>query len=37
MNVFRMILTINSDYFLKQLQPVDLCNVEVLCFLCGTD
>jgi hypothetical protein len=32
-----MILTVNSDYFLKQRQPVDLCNGEVLCFLCGTD
>jgi hypothetical protein len=35
--VFHMILRINSDYFLKQRQPVDLCNGEVLCFLCGTD
>jgi hypothetical protein len=32
-----MILRINSDYFFKQRQPVDLCNGEVLCFLCGTD
>jgi hypothetical protein len=32
-----MVLTINSDYFLKQRQPVDLCDGEVLCFLCGTD
>jgi NADH:ubiquinone oxidoreductase subunit E len=34
-----MILTVNSDYFLKPVnrQPVDLCNSEVLCFLCGTD
>jgi hypothetical protein len=32
-----MILTVNSDYFLKQRQLVDLCNGEVLCFLCGTD
>jgi hypothetical protein len=35
--VFCTILTINIDYFLKQRQPVDLCNGEVLCFLCGTD
>jgi hypothetical protein len=35
--VFRMILTVNSDYFLKQRQLADLCNGEVLCFLCGTD
>jgi hypothetical protein len=34
---FRMILRLNSDYFPKQHQPVDLCNGEVLCFLCGTD
>jgi hypothetical protein len=34
---FRMILTVNSDYFLKQRWPVDLCNGEELCFLCGTD
>jgi hypothetical protein len=32
-----MILSVNSDYFLKQGQPVDLCNGEELCFLCGTD
>jgi hypothetical protein len=25
-----MILNVNSDYFLKQRQPVDLCNGEVL-------
>jgi hypothetical protein len=31
------ILTVNSDYFLKQRQPVDLYNGEVRCFLCGTD
>jgi hypothetical protein len=31
------ILTVNSDYFLKQRQPTDLCNGEVWCFLCGTD
>jgi hypothetical protein len=35
--VFRMILSINNDYFLKQHQPVDLWNGEVLCFLSGTD
>jgi hypothetical protein len=33
--VFRTILTVNSDYFLKQRYPVDLCNGEVRCFLCG--
>jgi hypothetical protein len=33
---FRMILNVNSDYFLKQRQPVDLCNGEVWCFLCST-
>jgi hypothetical protein len=32
-----MILAVNKGYFLKQYQPVDLCNGEVLCFLCGTD
>jgi hypothetical protein len=32
-----MILTVNSDYFLTQCQPVDLYNGEELCFLCGTD
>jgi hypothetical protein len=32
-----MILAVNSDYFLKQRQQVDLCNGEVLYFLCGTD
>jgi hypothetical protein len=32
-----MILSVNSDYFLKQHQLVDLCNGEALCFLCGTD
>jgi hypothetical protein len=32
-----MILTVNSDYFLKLHQPVDFCNGEVLCFLRGTD
>jgi uncharacterized protein with PQ loop repeat len=35
--VFHMIIRINIDYFLKQHQPVNLCNAEVLCFLCGTD
>jgi hypothetical protein len=34
---FRMILRINSDHFLKQHQPVDLCNGEVWCSLWGTD
>jgi hypothetical protein len=32
--MFRKILTVNSDYFLKQ---VDICNGDALCFLCGTD
>jgi hypothetical protein len=32
-----MILTVNSDYFLKQHWPNYLCNGEELCFLCGTD
>jgi hypothetical protein len=32
---FRMVLTISSDYFLKQHWPVDICNGDVLCFLCG--
>jgi hypothetical protein len=32
-----MFLTVNSDYVLKQRYPVDLCNGEELCFLCGTD
>jgi hypothetical protein len=27
----------NSDYLLKWRQPVDLCNGEVWCLLCGTD
>jgi hypothetical protein len=34
--VFRMIVRINSDYFLKQRKPVDPCGGEELCFLCGT-
>jgi hypothetical protein len=34
---FHTILTVNCDNFLKQHEPVDLCNGEVLCFLCGTD
>jgi hypothetical protein len=37
MYVFRMILSVISDYFLKQRQPVDLCNGEVFCFPWGTD
>jgi hypothetical protein len=32
-----MILSVNSYYFRKQRKPVDLCNGEVWCFLCGTD
>jgi hypothetical protein len=35
--VFHTILRINSDYFLKQHQPIDICNGEVLCFLCGAE
>jgi hypothetical protein len=34
---FRTILRENSDHFLKQHFPANLCNGEVLCFLCGTD
>jgi hypothetical protein len=30
-------LKVNNDYFLRQRLPVDLCNGEELCFLCGTD
>jgi hypothetical protein len=32
-----MVLSVNSDYFLKQRQVVDVCNGEVWCFLRGTD
>jgi hypothetical protein len=32
-----MILSVNRDYFLKHHQSLDLCNGEVLCFLCGTE
>jgi hypothetical protein len=28
-----LIFTVNSDYFLKQHYPTDLCNGEVLCSL----
>jgi hypothetical protein len=36
--LFRLILTLNSDYFLKQpLTSWSLCNGEVPCFLRGTD
>jgi hypothetical protein len=35
--VSHLISSVNTDYFLKQRYPVDLCNSEVLCFLCGTD
>jgi hypothetical protein len=34
--MFRMILSVNTDYFLKHTYPVDLCNGN-LYFLCGTD
>jgi hypothetical protein len=33
--VFRMILSINNDYFLKQSWRADLCHGEVLCFVWG--
>jgi hypothetical protein len=36
-HAFRVILTVNSCYFLNQLQPVDLCIGEVLFFLCATE
>jgi hypothetical protein len=29
LTVFRILLVVNSDYCLKQLQPVDCCNGEV--------
>jgi hypothetical protein len=35
--VFRMILSVNRDYFLQQRKPVDIRNGEVWCFLSGTD
>jgi hypothetical protein len=35
--VFRMILTINSDHFPKQHQPVDLCNGHAEWFLSKTE
>jgi hypothetical protein len=35
--MFRTILSVNSDYFLKQRLPLYLCNGKELCFLCGTD
>lgn len=34
---FRMILTVISDYILKQNWLVDPCFGKVLCFFCGTD
>jgi hypothetical protein len=34
---FYRILRVNSDYFLEPIQPLDLCNGEVLCFLWSTD
>jgi hypothetical protein len=30
---FYVVLTVNTDYFLKQHYPVDLCNGEVWCSL----
>jgi hypothetical protein len=35
--LFRMILKLNSDYFLKQRQPVNESNRDERCFLCGKD
>jgi hypothetical protein len=35
--IMLVILTVNSDQFLKQHYPVDLCNGEVWCSLWGTD
>jgi len=29
-----MVPTVNSDYFLKQLYPVELCKGEVWCSVC---
>jgi hypothetical protein len=34
---FCMIFIVNTYYFLKRRQQVDLCNGEVWCFLCSTD
>jgi hypothetical protein len=34
---FCMILRVNISYFLKQHEPTDLCNGEVLCHLHDTD
>jgi hypothetical protein len=31
-----MFLTVNIEHFLKHGYLVNLCNGEVLCFLCGT-
>jgi hypothetical protein len=33
--VFRIILRINSDYFLQQHQPIGLFNGDRLRFICG--
>jgi hypothetical protein len=35
--VFRMVLTMNSDCFLKQHFPVGLCSGDVMCFLWNTN
>jgi hypothetical protein len=35
--VFRMVVTINSDFYPKQHQPVGLCSGDVMCFLWGTN
>jgi hypothetical protein len=35
--LFRMFLKINTDYFLKQRQPVNESNGDERCFLCGKD
>jgi hypothetical protein len=31
---FCVIVSVNSDHFPKQCEPIGLCNVELLCFLC---
>jgi hypothetical protein len=31
--VFRIFLSVNSDYFPKQHEPVDICNGEVFFFI----
>jgi hypothetical protein len=38
-SAYRFIITLPvlSSYFLNEHSPVDPCNGEVLCFLCGTE